>query len=167
MCGRRRGTEDHVEFAGWALALFQRDPGRRRATRRFSAWIVAQAAHSVEEYIFRMYDVLLPARVISGLISSNLALGFAMGNVTLVGFGFWCYFARVRRGYPSWRTWAWSWTILEAADGTGHLLFAMERGDYFPGAATAPLLLGFAVWLGVTLMDVPPAAPRQGGRYVQ
>ena len=122
-----------------------------RSKHLFLALILAQAAHSVEEYLFRLYDVLLPARVVSGLISNNLALGFAIANAALVLFGFWCYLARVRNDRPSGKTWAWFWTILEAANGTGHLLFAAVRGEYFPGAATAPFLLGFALWLGMTL----------------
>jgi hypothetical protein len=124
-----------------------------RCQKLFLALILTQAAHSAEEYVFRLYDVLLPARVISGLISDDLALGFAVANAALVLLGFWCYFARVRRGRPSWRRWAWFWTILEAANGSGHLLLAVAEGGYFPGAATALVLLGLAVWLSVSLSD--------------
>lgn len=121
-----------------------------RSQRLFLALILTQAAHSVEESVFRLYDVLAPARIISGLVSSNLAVGFAAVNAALILFGFWCYFARVRNGHRSGRGWAWFWTILEASNGTGHLLLAAGRGGYFPGVATAPLLLGCAGWLGVT-----------------
>jgi hypothetical protein len=117
----------------------------------FLCLILSQAAHSMEEYYFRLYDVLAPARFISSLLSSNLALGFAIANVVFVLFGLWCYLARVRRGHASGRSWAWFWTILEAANGTGHLILALSSRGYFPGAATAPLLLGLSLWLGVTL----------------
>ena len=66
---------------------------RSRAT--FLALIVAQAAHSIEEYVFRLFDVLAPARFMSGLLSSDLARGFAIANIALVLFGVWCYVARV------------------------------------------------------------------------
>ncbi|HEV8439978.1 MAG TPA: HXXEE domain-containing protein [Methylomirabilota bacterium] len=122
-----------------------------RSRKLFLALILTQVAHSIEEYLFGLYEVLLPARVISGYISSNLAVGFAIANTALIAFAFWCYFARVRRAAPSARSWAWFWTILEGANGTAHLLYAMARGGYVPGAATAPLLLGFAWWLGTTL----------------
>jgi len=122
-----------------------------RSQRLFLALILTQAAHSVEEYVFRLYEVLAPARIISGLVSSNLAVGFAAVNPAVILFGFWCYFARVRKAHRSGRGWAWFWTILEASNGTGHLLLAAEGGGYFPGAAAAPLLLGCAGWLGVTL----------------
>ena len=49
-----------------------------RCQKLFLALILTQAAHSVGEYVFRLYDVLLPARVISGLISDDLALGLAV-----------------------------------------------------------------------------------------
>jgi hypothetical protein len=62
----------------------------------FLCLILSQAAHSIEEYYFRLYDVLAPARLISSLVSSNLAVGFAIANVVLVLFGLWCYLARVR-----------------------------------------------------------------------
>ena len=117
----------------------------------FLGLILAQAAHSIEEYYFRLYDVLAPARFISGLVSSNLALGFAIANGALVLLGLWCYLARVRKGHPSALGWAWFWTILEAINGANHLMLAVSSRGYFPGAATAPLLLGLSLWLGVTL----------------
>lgn len=123
-----------------------------RSRNLFLGLILSQAAHSIEEYCFRLYDVLAPARFISGMVSSNLALGFAIVNIVLVLFGAWCYLARVRRGHRSGRSWAWFWTVLEAANGTGHLILAVSRSGYFPGAATAPFLLGFSVSLGVTLL---------------
>jgi hypothetical protein len=72
-----------------------------RSRAAFLALIVAQAAHSAEEYVFRLFDVLAPARFISGLLSSDLARGFAIANIGLVRFGAWCYVTPVRRGLPS------------------------------------------------------------------
>jgi hypothetical protein len=124
-----------------------------RCQKLFLALILTQAAHSVEEYVFRLYDVLLPARIVGSLISDNVPLGFAVANAALVLLGLWGYVARVRKAHPSWRAWAWFWVVLEAANGTAHLLCALERGGYFPGAATAPILLALAVWLGTTLKN--------------
>jgi hypothetical protein len=114
--------------------------------------ILSQAAHSMEEYYSPLYDVLAPARFISSLVSSNLAFGFAIANVVLVLFGLWCYLARVRKGHTSGRSWAWFWTILEGANGVGHLMLTVGSRGYFPGDATAPLLLGLSLWLGATLL---------------
>jgi len=127
--------------------------------RLFLGLILSQALHSIEEYCFRLYDVLAPARFISSMVSSNLALGFAIVNIALVSFGLWCYLARVRASHPSGKSWAWFWTVLEAANGAGHLILAASRGGYFPGAATAPLLLAFSVSLGATLPQ--PHAPER------
>jgi hypothetical protein len=124
---------------------------KHRWPHLFLALMLAQAAHSVEEYVFRLYEVFPPARSLSGLISANHAVGFAIGNTLLVSFGAWCYVAWVRRNRPAGVVWAWFWTCLEAANGAMHLLIAASRGEYFPGAATAPLLLGFASALAFAL----------------
>lgn len=131
-----------------------------RWQRLFLALILAQAAHSVEECVFRLYEVFPPARFLSGLISANHAVGFAIANTLLVAFGAWCYVAWVRANRPAGVSWAWFWTCLEAANGATHLLIAASRGEYFPGAATAPLLLGFASALGLALTrrDTTPAS---------
>jgi hypothetical protein len=126
-------------------------PMKALSQNLFLCLIISQAAHSIEEYYFRLYDVLAPARFISRLVSSNLALGFAVANICLVLFGLWCYLARVRKPDATGRSWAWFWAILEAANGTNHLILAASSGGYFPGAATAPLLLGLSVSLGLTL----------------
>ena len=114
--------------------------------------MLAQTAHSVEEYVFRLYDVWPPARAISSLISDDRARGFAVANAAFILFGSWAYVARVRARHPSWRGWAWFWTIIEAGNGIGHLLFAAAEGGYYPGAATAPLLLGLAFAMGRALV---------------
>lgn len=135
---------------------------RTRAKTLFVLLIVAQAAHSVEEYTNHLYDVLAPARLISGLISANHARGFALGNIALVSLGVWCYFARVRPARPSAPVWMWGWVLLETANGCGHLLFALDAGRYFPGVWTAPFLLSLAVPLGATL-----AASREEHSFVR
>lgn len=123
----------------------------RQSRWAFLALIVAQAAHSIEESIFRLFDVFAPARFVSGLVSSNLCVGFAVANALLVLFGLWCYFARVRTGHPSGSTFAWFWAVLEVANGINHGVLALSRGGYFPGVATAPALLGVSAYLAFRL----------------
>jgi SMI1/KNR4 family protein SUKH-1/uncharacterized protein with HXXEE motif len=125
------------------------------ARRLFLALVLAQAAHSLEEYVFRLWDVLAPARFVANALGLDPALGFAIANSALVAFGLWCYFARVRPGRPSARAFAWGWAVVEAANGIGHLLLAKGANGYFPGAATAPILLVLAVALWVTLSGAP------------
>ena len=121
----------------------------------FLALILAQAAHSVEEYAFRLYDALAPARYVSGLFGVDRAVGFVLVNSALVAFGLWCWWARVRTGRGAARTLAWFWAALETANGCAHVALAANAGGYFPGLATAPMLLALAIWLALRLKAGP------------
>ena len=109
--------------------------------RTFLVLIVCQALHSVEEYSFSLWDVLEPARYVSSLVSTNLALGFAVLSTTIVALGLWSYWVPVRLH----KTYApfviWFWVYLEIANGVGHIGLAIYSQGYFPGMYTAPLLL--------------------------
>lgn len=113
----------------------------------FLLLVLAQAAHSVEEYLFRLYDLFPPARYVADAFGVDRPLGFLIFNTLLVGFGLWCWFASVRPGRGSARGFAWFWALLESANGLGHIGLAIAAGGYFPGLATAPLLLGLGLWL--------------------
>lgn len=113
----------------------------------FLALVGIQAAHSVEEYVGRLYNVFLPARFVSGLISSNLELGFVIFNAGLVGFGLWCFLGPVRRHWASAGSLVWLWVAIELVNGIGHPLWSLSQRRYTPGVATAPLLLVLALYL--------------------
>ena len=119
----------------------------RAARNLFLLLIAVQALHSAEEYHFRLFDRLAPARYIAEAIGLERPLGFAIANILLVGFGFWCWIARVGPNRPSARAFAWFWALLECANGIAHIALAVAARGYFPGLATAPLLLGIGVWL--------------------
>ena len=125
-----------------------------RSRAVFGLLILAQAAHSVEEYAFRLFEVFAPARFVASLISSNAALGFAIGNIALVAFGAWCFVARVRPSHPAARWYAWFWTALELANGVNHVALSIQRGAYFPGVITAPLLIATASYLAARLFSL-------------
>jgi hypothetical protein len=122
-----------------------------KARAAFLALVLVQAVHSVEEYRNRLYEVLAPARAVSGLISTDRRVGFVIFNVALVAFGLWCAAVPIRLGRPATRGLAWGWTILEAANGTVHVLWALSAGAYRPGLYTAPLLLMAALFLAMQL----------------
>jgi hypothetical protein len=86
---------------------------------------------------------------VSSLFSSDLALGFLVANAALVSFGFWTWVVPVRLNWRSAAALVIFWTLLELGNGIGHTLLAVSRGGYFPGVATAPLLLVCAGWLAV------------------
>ena len=58
-----------------------------RAT--FAVLALAQPAHSTEEYLGRLWEALLPARVVSLAFSSNPQRGFLVVNAVIVAFGVW------------------------------------------------------------------------------
>jgi hypothetical protein len=111
--------------------------------------ILAQGAHSIEEYVTRLYALFAPARFVSSLVSHDLGVGFLVVNAALVTFGLWCWAVPVRSGWHAAQGLVWFWTILELGNGIGHSALALSRGGYYPGVVTAPLLLLFAGWLGV------------------
>jgi hypothetical protein len=117
----------------------------------FSMLVAIQAAHSVEEYVGRLYDVFPPARFVSGLISGNLERGFVIFNVGLLLFGLWCLLWPVRRRWPSAIPLVWFWVGIELINGIGHPLWSLIERSYTPGVATAPLLLVLAMYLAQQL----------------
>jgi hypothetical protein len=117
--------------------------------------ILAQAAHSIEEYVFRLFDVFAPAAFVSGLLSHDLATGFATANTILILLAVSSYVASVRCGHPSAHGLAWFWAVLELANGVSHTLLALTARRYVPGLATAPLLLIVSLTL-IARLSTPP-----------
>jgi hypothetical protein len=118
-----------------------------RLDASFAALIVAQALHSVEEYVGRLWAVFPPAAFITGLISEDRRFGFIIFNVVLLMFGVWCFFGPVRRRWPSVAGFVAFWVIIEIINGIGHPLWTLRQGAYTPGVITAPLLFVFALLL--------------------
>ena len=118
-----------------------------RLDSTFIALVGVQAAHSVEEYVGRLYDVFPPARFVSGLISRDPQRGFVIFNVALVLFGGWCFIWPLRRKWPSAPMFGWLWVTIELINGAGHPLWSLRQLRYTPGLATAPVLLALALYL--------------------
>ncbi|HEV7659771.1 MAG TPA: HXXEE domain-containing protein [Allosphingosinicella sp.] len=129
-----------------------------RTRLAFLLLIAAQAVHSIEEYCLHLYDVLAPARAVSEALGLDRQLGFAISNIALIVFGLWCYFARIRPGHRSARIYAWFWAVLEIANALAHGALAIAAGGYFPGLATAPLLLAAGLYLAWRLQPRPGSA---------
>lgn len=126
-----------------------------RAQRLFGALVLAQAAHSLEEWAFRLWDSLPPARLISGLLSQDLERGFIIFNVSIFLFGLWCFLWPVRRRSASAPAFMWGWAIVEIANGFVHPGWSLIQGGYTPGTVTAFLVgpLGFLLAREVRLGD--------------
>jgi hypothetical protein len=113
----------------------------------FLALVVTQIAHSVEEYVFRFYEVFPPARFLNDLVAGLTRPGFIIVNTLLALFGLWCFFANVRPGSKSARDWVWIWVVIELFNGLAHPLWAIATRGYVPGLATSPVLFGLAACL--------------------
>ncbi len=118
----------------------------------FLALVATQAAHSLGEYVGRLWEVFVPARLLSGLVSRNLETGFVIINVSIVAFGFWCFLWPVRRQWPSAVPFVWFWVVLDLVNGIGHPVWSLRQHAYTPGVATALLLLVLAVYLARQLV---------------
>jgi hypothetical protein len=119
----------------------------RQIRGMFAALVLAQAAHSTEEYLGRLWEALLPARVVSLAFSSNPQRGFLIVNAVIVAFGLWCAVWPVRRDWRVARPLVWGWVVVEIANGILHSLIAFVMQRYVAGVITAPLLLVVALRL--------------------
>ena len=71
------------------------------AQRLFATLVVCQAAHSIEEATFGLYELLPYFTWIDTPIPGGARVAFIVGNAAFVLFGGWCYFARAKPGAPS------------------------------------------------------------------
>ena len=127
----------------------------QRIQTAFGALVLAQAAHSTEEYLGQLWVSFPPARFVSGLISSDLQRNFLLLNVVIVAFGLWCYFGPVRRGGPAAKPILWLWIVVETINGLVHPIWSIRQGGYTPGVATAVIFPFLTVYLArqVTTRD--------------
>src|SRR5215831_2386004 len=123
----------------------------QKARIAFLALVIAQAVHSIEEYVFRLYDLFAPARFVSGLISTNLQTGFLVFNLAFVAFGFWCYAVPVQERLSVAMPFLWFWIVVEILNGVGHPVISIMERSYIPGTITAPFLFIIAVYLSIQI----------------
>lgn len=126
----------------------------------FAALIAVQAIHSLEEYLFRIWETFPPAQFLSSLVSSNLELGFLVINTSIVIAGIYCFWWPIRLGWPSARSIAWFWVVLELVNGIGHPLWSVSQSGYTPGLLSSLLLLPLAILLARALLHERPNTNR-------
>ncbi len=122
----------------------------------FLALIGVQSLHSLEEYVFRLWETFPPAQFLTGLVSADLERGFIVINVSLVAFGIWCYWWPVRRRWASATSIAWLWVAVELVNGIGHPAWSLIQGGYTPGLLTSLMLLPLALLLAARLRTERP-----------
>jgi hypothetical protein len=113
----------------------------------FGALIFTQSAHSIEEYVGRLWESFPPARFLVSMISTDHELGFIVANCALVAFGLWCLVFPVRKEWRSAPRFIWFWIVLEIINGIGHPAWTIRQGGYTPGVLTAPILFVIALYL--------------------
>lgn len=113
----------------------------------FGALVLAQLAHSIEEYVGRLWESFPPARFLTGLVSSDREVGFVVMNIALVAFGLWCLSFPVRHEWRSASGFVWFWIVVEIINGISHPAWTVLQGGYTPGVLTAPILLAIALYL--------------------
>jgi hypothetical protein len=79
----------------------------------FGALVLILAAHSVEEYVSRLWETLPPARFLTGLVSQDQERGFLLISVALVAFGAWCFVWPIRRDWPTATVLGWTRVTIE------------------------------------------------------
>ena len=118
-----------------------------RVKTAFGVVVLAQAAHSTEEYVGKLWESFPPARFLTGLVSQDAERGFIVINASLVLFGIWCLAWPIRREWPSASILAWGWVVIELINGVGHPMWSLSTGGYTPGVLTALILLPAALYL--------------------
>jgi len=122
-------------------------PENSRVTAAFGTLVLAQAAHSTEESIWRLWESFPPARFVAGLVFDDLQRGFVFLNVCIVAFGVWCYFCLVRRRWPVATMILWGWIVVETINGITHPVWSVIQGGYTPGVVTSLILAPLAMYL--------------------
>ena len=117
------------------------------APQLFATLVVFQAAHSLEETIFDLYDLLPYIRWMDDVAPGCAFIFFVVANMTFVLFGGWCYVARVRPWHPNAGVFVTLWVVIEILNGILHPGWSLISGTYIPGTATAPFLLATALLL--------------------
>jgi hypothetical protein len=122
-----------------------------RITSTFGALVAVQAAHSIEEYVGRLWESFPPAAFVTGLVSTDREVGFLILNIAIVALGVWCLLWPVRGNWPSAHAILWTWVLIETINGVGHMVWSLVQGSYTPGVLTAPILLLVALYLAMQL----------------
>ena len=118
----------------------------KKIKKAFLLLVLVQAAHSIEEYYGKLWEVFAPAKFITSLVSNDHEKGFVIINVALFIAGMLIWVAAVRN-----HSFAivpiWFLTIMEVINSIGHSVWAIMERDYVPGVATAPILFILAIYL--------------------
>ena len=118
-----------------------------RIKTAFLVMVLLQGIHSVEEYIFKLYEVFPPMQFIYQDAPESARLAFITFNLLLFLFGLACFFYDVRPAGNGAKTVIWIWIAIQLATLAAHVIWAILIGGYNPGLATAPLFVPVVIYL--------------------
>jgi hypothetical protein len=113
----------------------------------FFVLVIFQAMHSIEEYFGELWNVLPPARWLTGLVSKDHEFGFFFINIGLFLFGILSWIFIIRKDKFLANIILWFWIVLEVINGIGHPIWSIMEKSYTPGVFTSFLLLTTSLYL--------------------
>jgi hypothetical protein len=117
----------------------------------FLMLIGLQALHSIEEVVFRFYELFPPMAFIYRDAPYLAKPAFIISNAFLILFGLFCFFRWVRPAGKSAKTVVWFWIAIESFNVIAHLVWGAFIRAYNPGSATVLLFLPILIYLGYQL----------------
>ena len=129
--------------------------------------ILLQAIHSVEEYIFKLYEVFPPMQAAYRNTPELSQAAFITFNLLLLLFGLFCFFYWVQPARKGARVVVWVWIVIQTATFAAHLVWAILIGGYNPGLATAPLFVPIVVYQLYWLQRVQHEPPSNNSMDVR
>ena len=113
----------------------------------FLLLVILQAIHSVEEFIFRLYERFPPMRFLYRNAPHLAKPAFAISNALLVLIGLVCFYYWVQPARKGATVVVWIWIILESLNVVAHLVWAALIGGYNPGLVTGGLFVPVLIYL--------------------
>ena len=124
----------------------------------FLLLIVLQTLHSIEEFIFRFYEVFPPMVSVYRNATHLARPAFILANLILVLVGFACLFRWVWPAKRGAETVVWVWIGVESFNVIAHCVWAVLIRGYNPGLVTGLGFVPVVVYLIYLLWRVPPHA---------
>ncbi len=126
----------------------------------FLAMISLQTVHSIEEFIFKIYEVSPQMQLVFQHAPDLAKPAFVASNLLLNLFGFICFFYWVRPARQAARRIIWLWVGIQLATVAGHFIWAMKARGYHPGLVTLPLFVPLIIYVVYRLRRGSPRANR-------
>ncbi len=125
----------------------------------FLTAVTVQALHSVEEFIFKLYEVFPPMLFLYRRAPGLAKPAFVVFNLLLVLFGLFCYFRLVLPAGKSAGVVVWIWVGIQFATVAVHIVWAILTGGYHPGLGTVPFVALAGSYLAYALQLIPSTPP--------